>query len=94
MRKIEDVLRRAVCLLKFADRCAIEEKVTNGVPHTLNEREQQRKSILNWIREKDYYNNLTSNEKNDMETSVKNEINIVECKWTESLHAEGLYGFL
>lgn len=75
MRKVEEILRRAVCLLTFADRCALEEKVTNGVSHTLHEREQQRKSILKWLIEKDYYDNLTLNEKEAMETPVNSKVN-------------------
>lgn len=31
MKSKDDILRRAVCLLTFSDRCALEEKGTNGV---------------------------------------------------------------
>jgi len=75
MRKIDVILKRAICLLTFADRCALEEKVTNGVRHSLNEREEQRKAILKWLNENDYYDYLTFNEKKAMETEVKKDIN-------------------
>lgn len=75
MKKKEEILIRAICLLTFADRCALEEKVTNGIKHSLSEREQQRKAILQWLIEKNYYNYLTFKEKNALDTQVKNEIN-------------------
>lgn len=76
MRKREEILRRAICLLTFSDRCVLEEKYTNGVRHSLNEREEQRKAILKWLKEKDYYSYLTIKEKYILETKVKKDINM------------------
>lgn len=75
MKNKKEVIIRSVCLLTFADRCALEEKVTNGIRHSLNEREQQRNTIIKWLKEKNYYSYLTKKEKQAIETQVVNKTN-------------------
>ena len=75
MKSKDEIIRRAMCLLIFADRCFLEKEVLDGVYHSLKEREDQRQVLLNWIKEKEYYPYLTANEKRIMETPVIKEPN-------------------
>ena len=70
MKKKEEVLRRATCLLCFADRCSLEDNIFDGVRRSLKERENQRKIIIKWLKLKDYYSYLTRKEEAIIETPV------------------------
>ena len=63
MKSKEEILRRAVCLLCFADRCSLESEYADGIRHTLKERETQRQLICKWLHDKGYYEFLTDDEK-------------------------------
>ena len=75
MKKKEEILRRAVCLLLFADRCSLEDKIFDGIRRSLEERETQRKTIIKWLELKDYYCDLTEKEKRIIETPVVRKTN-------------------
>ena len=62
MKDIEEILKRAIVLLAFSDRCALEEKMIDGTMHTLDEREMQRQAILSWLKKNKYYDSLTKRE--------------------------------
>jgi hypothetical protein len=70
MKSKDEVLKRAVCLLLFADRCALEKKILDGIRRSLKEREEQRKIIIKWAHLKEYYNYFTEKEKRIIETPV------------------------
>ena len=70
MKSKNEVLKRAVCLLLFADRCALEDKFFDGIRRSLKEREEQRKIIIKWAHLKEYYNYFTENEKRIIEIPV------------------------
>jgi len=70
MKSEDEVLKRAVCLLLFADRCALEDKIFDGIRRSLEERETQRKTIIKWLQLKEYYIYLTEKEKRIIETPV------------------------
>ena len=63
MKSKEEILKRAVILLAFSDRCALEKKIIGGVRRTLNEREKQRQAIVYWLKRMGYYNNVYEKEK-------------------------------
>lgn len=75
MKEKEEVLRRAVCLLTFADRCSLEEKIFDGVRRSLEERETQRKTIIKWLEIKKYYEYLSEKEKRIFGTPITVKIN-------------------
>lgn len=70
MKSKDEIIKRAVCLLLFADKCALEEHVFDGIVRSLKERENQRNIIIKWAKEKEYYNSFTEKEKRIMETPV------------------------
>ena len=63
MKNKDEVLKRTVCLLLFADGCALEDKIFDGTRRSLEERETQRKTIIKWLQLKEYYIYLTIKEK-------------------------------
>ena len=71
----EEIIQRAVCLLCFVDRCALEGTVFDGVFRSLTEREDQRKIIIKWLKEKEYYSYLTAKERQYIETPVIQQTN-------------------
>ena len=75
MKNKYEVIERAICLLCFADRCALEDKIFDGVRRSLSERENQRKVIIKWLKEKGYFGLLTKTEKETIETPVINKTN-------------------
>ena len=75
MKSKDEVLKRAVCLLLFSDRCDLEDMVFDGIRRSLEERENQRKTIIKWAQLKEYYAYLTAKEKRIIETPVIRETN-------------------
>lgn len=70
MKSKDEVIKRAVCLLLFSDRCDLEDKIFDGIRRSLEERENQRKTIIKWAQLKEYYVYLTAKEKRIIETPV------------------------
>lgn len=63
MKSKEEILKRAVVLLTFSDRCALEKKMIDGVRRSLNEREGQRQAIVGWLMRMGYYNSVSNRER-------------------------------
>lgn len=63
MKSKKEILKRAVALLAFTDRCALEKQIINGVRRSLNEREKQRQAIIDWLIRMEYYDSVTEKEK-------------------------------
>lgn len=63
MKSKEEILKRAIVLLAFSDRCAIEKKTVDGVKRSLTERETQRKAIFSWLQRMGYYESACEREK-------------------------------
>lgn len=76
MKNIEDILQRAVILLAFSDRCALEKEIINGVKRSTNEREMQRQAIINWLIRTGYYDQVSEKEKQVFITPVINKTNM------------------
>lgn len=76
MKNKDEIMKRAVCLLLFADRCALEDNIFDGIRRSLEERENQRKTIIQWLQLKQYYGYLTIKEKEIIETPVIKKINM------------------
>jgi len=70
MKNKDEILKRAIVLLTFADRCALEKSVIDGVKRTLNEREAQRQAILSWLTRMGYYENASEKEKQIFNSTV------------------------
>ena len=70
MKSKDKVIKRAVCLLLFSDRCDLEDKIFEGIRRSLEERETQRKTIIKWAQLKEYYDYFTAREKRIIETPV------------------------
>lgn len=77
MKNTEEIIRRAVCLLCFSDRCFLEKDIIDGIQHTLDEREEQRKLIRKWLIEKNYYDYLSKKEKMIIDLPVVERKNIM-----------------
>lgn len=63
MKSKEEILKRAIILLAFSDRCALEKKIIDGVRRSLNERERQRQAIVDWLMHMGYYDSVSEKEK-------------------------------
>lgn len=63
MKSKEEILKRAVILLAFSDRCALEKRIVGGVVRTLNEKETQRQAIVDWLMRMGYYDSVFEKEK-------------------------------
>lgn len=75
MKSKMEIVKRAVCLLCYVDRCSLEDTVFDGIRRSLEEREKQRSIIIKWLKEKGYYAFLTNKEKEIIETPVMEETN-------------------
>lgn len=75
MKNREDIIRRAICLICYTDRCFLEDTVFDGIRRSLKEREDQRQIIIKWLKEKKYYDYLTQSEKQIVETPVVKQTN-------------------
>lgn len=62
MKSKEEILKRAIILLAFSDRCALEKNIIDGVSRSLNEREMQRQAIVNWLMHMGYYDSVSEKE--------------------------------
>lgn len=78
MRNTKSICIRAIILLCFSDRCALEKSNINGRTYSFKAREEQRKAILNWMESQGYTEFLTTSERELFEkeigTSNSNEI--------------------
>lgn len=63
MKSKEEILKRAIILLAFSDRCVLEKKMIDGVRRSLNEREMQRQAIVDWLMRMGYYDSVSEKEK-------------------------------
>ena len=63
MKSKEEILKRAIILLAFSDRCALEKKIVDGERRSLNEREMQRQAIVDWLMRMGYYDSISEKEK-------------------------------
>lgn len=63
MKSAKEIATRAIILLCLSNRCALEKRIIDGINYTLNEREQQREAIYEWLIDKGYSTSLTLEEK-------------------------------
>lgn len=63
MKSKEEILKRAIILLAFSDRCALEKTIIDGVRRSLKEREKQRQAIVDWLIHMGYYDSVSEKEK-------------------------------
>lgn len=70
MRNTKSICIRAIILLCFSDRCALEKNNINGSMYSLKEREEQRKAILSWLENQGYTEFLTTSERELFEKEV------------------------
>lgn len=75
MKNKEEVLKRAIVLLAFCDRCALEKKVIDGKSRNLNEREFQRTAIYNWLVKMGYKDFISGSELEIFNISITEETN-------------------
>ena len=97
MKSAREILARAVILLCFSDRCALEETTIGGKSYSKKQREDQRTAIYKWLQNKGYANYMTKSETQLFEQEVglgdKNEILAMEvqheaiepCLWSLGL---------
>jgi hypothetical protein len=100
MKTIQEILSRAIIILCLSDRCALEESVIEGKKYSKKVRENQRVTILNWMKKKNYFGIMTQSEKKFFTTKVgnvsKHEISLYDfqyegiepCLWSISLLQE------
>lgn len=70
MKSKEEIIRRAIILLAFSDRCALEKEIVDGVRRSLDEREMQRQAIVNWLMRMGYYDSISPKEKQVFEKEI------------------------
>ena len=66
MKSKEEILKRAIILLAFSDRCALEKKIIDGVRRSLNDEEMEELSIISerrfyvfeWLSADDEWDNV------------------------------------
>lgn len=75
MKTNEEIIRRIMCLLCFTDRCVLEKNIIDGIRRSLDEKEKQRQSILNWLKRRGYYDDFSSKEIEIMETPITRRCN-------------------
>ena len=75
MKSKEEIVKRAIILLAFSDRCALEKKVIDGVKRSQNEREMQRQAIVDWLMRMGYYNSVSEKEKQVFNRIITNKTN-------------------
>lgn len=75
MKSKEEILKRAIILLAFADRYALEKKVIDGVRRSQNERERQRQAIVDWLLHMGYYDSVSEKEKQVLNSIISNKPN-------------------
>ena len=76
MKSKEEILKRAIILLAFSDRCALEKKIIDGVSRSLNEREMQRQAIVNWLVHMGYYDSVSEKEKQVFNRAITTKTNV------------------
>ena len=70
VKNTKSICIRAIILLCFSDRCALEKSNINGKMYSLNEREDQRKAIFSWLGNQGYTEFLTASERELFEKEV------------------------
>lgn len=104
MKKVKEIMARAILLVCLSDRCALEEELIEGKRYTLSEREKQREAIRNWLnhtgylsyaikKEKDFLNKSlgTSDKKETLQYQVQYEA-VEPCLWSLGL-VNGVSGY-
>jgi len=91
MKTVSEICARIAILMAFTDRCTIESSVCAGIKYTLEQREEQRQTLYNWIEREGIASHLTALEHSIFETKMvkkqRNEIlkNCVQYEAVESL---------
>lgn len=70
MKSVEEIIKRAVALISFCDRCAHEEEMIDGRFYSLDVRENQRKIVYDWLKRIGYDKYLTTEENEIFNRSV------------------------
>lgn len=70
MKSKEEILKRAIILLALSDRCALEKNVIDGVRRSLDEREIQRKTIVDWLMRMGYYDSISEKERQVFDRAI------------------------
>ncbi|HBI03182.1 MAG TPA: hypothetical protein DDY49_04020 [Paenibacillaceae bacterium] len=71
MKHYKSILQRIVALITFCDRCALESSVLDGEYHSVDERNEQRQRIYNWLVRHEYIDFLTKAEKRIFNTTIE-----------------------
>lgn len=77
----EEILRRAVVLLSFSDRCSLEKNIINGKLYSSIEREMQRQAINNWLSRMEYNDYISKIEKQVFDTSVCDNLELIKFQY-------------
>lgn len=75
MKSKEEILKRAIVLLAFSDRCALEKRTIDGVRRTTAEREAQRQAISNWLLRMGYWDCVSEKEKQVFSSAITEKAN-------------------
>ena len=70
LRSKGEIIKRAVVLLSFSDRCALEKSMLNGIAYSLYDREIQRQSIIRWLQRMNYADSISKIERVVFEEQV------------------------
>lgn len=76
LKEKKEIIKRALVLLAFADRCALEKSVIDGKKRSLVEREEQRIAIINWLSRMGYDESITKKEKSIFNSQILDKPNI------------------
>lgn len=73
MKKIKEIIVRAIILVCLSDRCTLEEKIIEGKRYSISEREKQREAIRNWLDSAGYMKYATQKERELFDESLGDE---------------------
>ena len=76
LKEKKEIIKRALVLLAFADRRALEKSVIDGKKRSLVEREEQRIAIINWLSRMGYDESITKKEKCIFNSQILDKPNI------------------
>jgi len=76
MKNCENIIKRSIALVLFSDRCCLEDRIINGRAYSLEDRENQRQVIYNWLEKMEYDNYLTNEERKIFNTSIQTKPNL------------------
>lgn len=87
MKNMEDIISRSVILLAFCDRCSLEKNVINGIYRSVQEREYQRKAVINWLIKMGYEKNIEPVELDVFNTSINEKTNEIILNFQNNYEA-------